>query len=229
MKANEIMTKTVISIGPETPVREVAALMTEKRISGLPVVANGKVLGIVSQSDLLHRQELRTEAKHKWWLRVFSDPDRLATEYTKSHGLKAADVMTRRVVSVTEDTALADVAATLDRNGIKRVPVLSGGRLVGLIARSDLVKALTQAPSPIKAAAVDNGTLQRTLSDKMKAQDWLSATYLNTVVEDGRVELWGYIDTAAQHRALRVLVEETTGVKAVEDHLIVGRLPISAV
>jgi CBS domain-containing protein len=229
MKARDIMTKTVVSIRPETPVREVAALMTEKRVSGVPVVADGKVLGIVSQGDLLHRQKLGTEAKHRWWLRVFSDPDRLATEYTKSHGLKAADIMARKVISVSEDTELTDVAATLDRNGIKRVPVLCDGKIVGLITRSDLVKALSQAPSRAHAMTVDNGTLQRTLSDKMKAQDWLSATYLNTVVTDGRVELWGHIDTAAQHRALHVLVEDTAGVTAVEDHLIVGRLPISAI
>ncbi len=228
MKARDVMTKSVVSVGPDTPVREVAARMTEQRISGVPVVAaDGAILGMVTQGDLLHRKELGTEAKHRWWLRVFSDPDRLAAEFTKSHGLKAADVMARQVVSVTEEAELSDVAAILDRNRINRVPVLRNGALVGLIARSDLVKALSHVPSAKVSAEVDNATLQRVIADKMKAQSWLSAGYLTTIVTDGTVALWGHIESPVQHRALLVLIEETTGVKAVDDHLVVGRLPIA--
>jgi CBS domain-containing protein len=228
MKARDIMTKAVMTVSPDTPIRDVALLMTEKRISGVPVVdKTGKVIGIVSQSDLLHRQELGTETRHKWWLRVFSDPDRMAIDFSKSHGIKVGDIMTRQIVSVSDDADIAVVAAVLDRGNVKRVPVMRDGAMVGLISRSDLVKAFCQTPTPDGTTAVDNATLQRVLSDKMKAQPWLSTGYLNTIVNDGTVELWGHIESPAQHRALRVLVEETSGVQKVEDHVVVGRMPVA--
>lgn len=229
MKARDIMTTAVISVRATTPVREVASLMIEKHISGVPVLgADGKVQGIVSQSDLLHRHELGTEIKRKWWLRAFSDPDRLATEFTKSHGLRAGDVMTRHVVSVQEDADLADVAAILDRNKIKRVTVLRNGELVGLISRTDLVNALKDSPATAAGAPIENAVLHRVLADKMKAQPWLSTGYLNMIVSNGAVQLWGHVESQVQHRALRVLIDETAGVTQVDDHLVVGRLPIAA-
>lgn len=223
MQAHHIMTKNVVSIRTETPVHDIAALMVEKRISGLPVVtAEGQVIGIISQSDLLHRHELRTESKQKWWLKVFSDPDRMAREFSKAHGLKAQDVMSRHVVSVDESTDLADVAAILDRNHIKRVPVLRDGKLIGLIARSDLVKALVKAPARDGSTSVDTAAVQRTIGEKIRKQTWLHSSYLNVIVENGTVHLWGFVASEDQRRALRVLVEETAGVKVIDDHLGVG-------
>jgi CBS domain-containing protein len=223
MQAHHVMTKSVVSVLPETSVRDISSLMVEKRVSGLPVVAaNGQVIGIVSQSDLLHRRELQTETKQKWWLKVFSDPDRIAREFSKAHGLRAQDVMSRHVISVDETTDLADVAAILDRNRIKRVPVLRGGKLVGVIARSDLVKALTKAPVIEGGASIDTAAVQRAISDKIRAQTWLNASYLNVIVEKGTVQLWGFVASEDQRRALRVLVEETAGVKSIDDHLGIG-------
>lgn len=223
MQAHEIMTKAVVSVRPETSVRDIAALMTDKRVSGVPVLAeDGTVLGIVSQTDLLHRRELGTETKQKWWLKLFSDPDRSAREFSKAHGLKAKDVMTRHVVSVDESTDLADVAAVLDRNRIKRVPVLRNGKMVGLIARSDFVGMLSRTPAAGGGVAVDTASLQRVLREKINAQSWLNASYLNVIIDDGNVQLWGFVGSNEQRRALRVLVEETEGVKSVDDHLGVG-------
>jgi CBS domain-containing protein len=223
MQAHDIMTKDVVLVRPDTPVRDIATLMIENRISGLPVVAaDGQVVGIVSQSDLLHRHELQTETKQKWWLKVFSDPDRIARAFSKAHGLKARDVMSRHVVSVDENNDLADVAALLDRNRIKRVPVVRNGKLVGLIARSDLVKALVKVPARTGAAHVDAATLHRMIGDKIRGQTWLNTSYLNVIVENGTVQLWGFVASEDQRRALRVLVEETEGVNAVDDHLSVG-------
>lgn len=223
MQAHHIMTKNVVSVRADTPVHDIAILMVEKRISGLPVLAaDGQVMGIVSQSDLLHRHELQTETKQKWWLKVFSDPDRMAREFSKAHGLKARDVMNRHVVSVDENTDLADVAAILDHNHIKRLPVLRHGKLVGLIARSDLVKALVKAPVRDAVATIDHAALHRALAEKMRAQTWLNASFLNVIVDNGTVHLWGFVASEDQRRALHVLVEETAGVKAIEDHLAVG-------
>lgn len=230
MKARDVMTTTVISIEPAMPVKDIAALMSQKQISGVPVVAtDGRVIGIVSQGDLLHRHELGTEPRRRWWLKAFIDPDSLAREFIKTHGVKAADVMSRTVTSVGPDTDLADVAAILDSRKIKRVPVLADGRIVGLITRTDLVKALARAPTTKRTASVDDATLQRVLADKMKAQHWLDASFISLVASNGMVELTGFAASPDQRKALRVLIEETAGVKKLDDRLTVGFPSMSAV
>jgi CBS domain-containing protein len=220
MKAQDIMTREVATVRPETSVREIAALLMEKNISGVPVVSDdGAIVGIVSEGDLLHRAEVGTERKHKWWFRIFADSDAAAREYAKAHGLSARDMMSRYVISVRDDADLRDVADILDRHRIKRVPVLRDGRLVGIISRRDLVRALSQAQPSSTPAELDNAALHMTLRDRFKSQSWLNDAYINVAVNDGVVELWGLVVSDDQHRALRTLVEETPGVRRVEDRL----------
>ncbi len=222
MKAHAIMSRNVITATPAQPVREIAALMTEKRISGIPVVsADGKVVGIVSESDLLRRSEIGTEPTRKWWLNFFSDPDALARQYTKTHGLRAEDVMTRPVISVSEDADLSEIASTLERQKIKRLPVLRDGKLVGIISRADLVRALSQA-AEAERPPVDDEVLEKVLLEKMRAQDWLDGTFINLAVRNGVVELNGAIASAEQRRALRVLIEEMDGIHRINDQLVIG-------
>lgn len=230
MKARDVMTTDVIVARPEASVYEIACLMTEKRISGVPVVnKSGDVIGMVSESDLLHRAELGTEPKHKWWLKIFADPDQMARDYAKSHGKRAVDVMARPVVSVEENQELVDVAQVLDSGKIKRVPVLKDGALVGMITRADLVKALSQTPRRRSEMTTDNGTLQKRINDEIKNQTWLPSSMLNVLVNNGVVEIWGFIDSQAQKRALRVLIEGIDGVTSIEDHVKVGRYAMAAV
>lgn len=220
MKAQEIMTRDVITVGPDTSVRDIAALMVEKHISGVPVLTdNGKIIGMVSQSDLLHRAELGTERRHKWWFRTFSDSYALAQEYAKAHGLKAHDIMSRYVVSVRDDAELRDVADILDSHRIKRVPVVQEGHLVGIITRGDLVRTLSQVEISKTVKKIDNAALHKTLHDRIRTQSWINESYINVTVNDGVVELWGFVDTADQRSALRALVEETEGVSRLEDKL----------
>lgn len=223
MKANEIMSRNVATVTPETPISEIAALMVEKHVSGVPVVGdNGNLLGMVSQSDLLHRAEVGTERKHKWWFRVFANSNALAREFVKTHGHRAHDIMTRHIVSVREDAELRDVADILDKHRIKRVPVVADGKLVGIITRGDLVRALSLVQIAKADKKVDNASLHKALQERMQKQPWINKTYVNLTANDGVVELWGFVDSAEQHRALRLLVEETDGVKKVEDKLKVG-------
>ncbi len=227
MKAQDVMTKTVVTVRPDTSIRDVAALMVDKHISGIPVVGeDGKMVGIVSQSDLLHRAEVGTERKHKWWFRLLADSQDMAREYAKAHGLRASDVMSRYVISVRPDAELSDVADILDNNKIKRVPVVEGANLVGLITRGDLVRALSlsQLARSTTVKKVDNAALHKTLQQRIRAQPWLGAdqTHINLTVSDGTVEMWGYIESEDQHKALRVLVEETEGVEKVVDKMMVG-------
>jgi CBS-domain-containing membrane protein len=223
MQARDIMTRSVITVGPETPLREIVSIMLDRHISGLPVVAHdGRIIGIVSQSDLLHRAELGTERKHKWWFRTFGDSNTLAKEFAKAHGLKAHDVMSRHVVSVREDSELGDVADILDNRRIKRVPVVQNGLLVGLITRGDLVRALSLVQVSTPTGKIENAPLHRMLRDRIRAQRWLNKNYINLTVDDGVVELWGFVESEDERNALRALVEETSGVTRVEDNVMVG-------
>jgi CBS-domain-containing membrane protein len=129
--------------------------------------------------------------------------------------------MSRYVVSVRDDAELRDVADILDSHRIKRVPVLREGRLVGIITRGDLVRALSQVQISKAAKKIDNAALHKTLHDRIRAQSWLNDTYINLTVNDGVVELWGLVVSTDRHRALLALVEETEGVSRVEDKLSV--------
>jgi CBS domain-containing protein len=223
MKAQDIMTRDLTTVSPNTSVRDIAAVMVEKHISGVPVLTdNGQIIGMVSQSDLLHRAELGTERKHKWWFRTLVDSNALAQEYAKAHGRKAHDIMSRYVVSVRDDAELRDVADILDNYRIKRVPVVQEGRLVGIITRGDLVRALSQVQISKAVKKIDNAALHKTLHDRIRTQSWINESYISLTVNDGVVELWGFVDTIDQHSALRALVEETDGVSRVEDKLSVG-------
>jgi CBS-domain-containing membrane protein len=226
VKAQDIMTRDVVTVGPHTSVPDIAAIMMERHISGVPVlIDHGGIIGIISQSDLLHRVEIGTEKRErprKWWFLNLADADALAREYAKAHGLKAQDVMTRYVISVREDTELRDVADILDRHRIRRVPVIQAGRLVGIITRGDLVRTLSQVQISRSDENVDNAVLHKALHDRIRAQLWVNESYISVTVNDGVVELWGFVDTVDQHSALRALVEETDGVSRVEDKISVG-------
>ena len=224
MNAQETMTKDVITVGPETTVGEIAGLLVRHRISAVPVLAeDDRVVGIVTQTDLGHRSETGTEKKRKWWLDVFADTDVKAREFIKSHGVKAEDVMSRVVVSVAKDASLSEVAEILDTHRIRQVPVMEGGKLMGMISRTDLVRKLAEVTVSAPAVRPDNGTLQKAIWGQIKAQPWLKAAYINLAVKDGVVELWGAVDFEEQRRALRVLVEGVSGVQKVENN--VGLFP----
>ena len=224
MKAHEAMTKDVIKVGLDTTVGEIAALLVQHRISAVPVVADEtNVVGIVSQTDLGHRSETGTEKRRKWWLEAFADPDSKAREFIKSHGLRAKEIMSRFVVSVSPQANLAEVAEILDTHRIRQVPVMDGGKLVGMISRADLVRKLAEVKTGAPAVRPDNSALQKAIWDQVKAQGWLKSAYVNLIVRDGVVELWGAVDSNEQRRALRILVEGVRGVRKVEDRL--GVLP----
>jgi CBS domain-containing protein len=224
MNAQDAMTKDVVTVGLQTTVGEIAGVLVRHRISAVPVVSDdNRVVGIVSQTDLGHRSETGTEKRRKWWLDVFADTDSKAREYIKSHGLKARDVMSRVVISVSKNASLAEVADVLDSHGIRQVPVMDDGKLVGMISRADLVRKLAEIKIAAPAARPDNGVLQKAIWDEIKTQPWLESAYINLAVQDGIVELYGVVDSDDQRRALRILVEGVRGVQKVKDN--VGLFP----
>lgn len=228
MKASDVMSTNVVTVAPDTPVKEIARLMTEKRISGVPVVGrDGQLVGILSETDLMHRAETGTERPRKWWLGVFQDADSLARAYAKAHGLKAGDIMSSSVVSVEASTELQQVADLLEKRKLKRVPVLENGRLVGIITRGDLVRALASV-SAAPASQSDDRAVLKAIDRRMKEQAWVNASLIAVSVDNGIAEVRGLVPSADQQRALRILVEETPGVVGVVDKMTVHPIIMSA-
>lgn len=223
MKARDVMTSGVVTVPPSASVRQIARLMADKRISGMPVVSlEGEVLGIVSESDLLRRTELGTEPQEAHWTHFFSEAEEQAREFSKSHGRKAYDVMSRPVVSVQDDIELSDVARTLDQHKIKRVPVLRNGKMIGMIARSDLVRALSRAGTHDGDIHLGDAVIHQTISETLKKQPWFDASYLNLTVKEGVVRAWGYVQSKDQLEAIQILISEIPGVVRVDANLTLG-------
>jgi CBS domain-containing protein len=227
MRAKDVMTTHVITVAPDTPVREVATLLAERAISGVPVVdGTGRVVGIVSEGDLMHRTETGTERhpthRRSWWLDGLAAERDLARDYIKSHGRTAKDIMTREVISVTEDTDLGDVATLLETHRIKRVPVMQDGRLVGIISRANLVRALAAAPIPTStAASVDDRSIRTSLLAELKDKEWAHVWPADIIVRDGVVHFWFTDDQPEEQRAaMRIAAENTPGVRGVEQRLV---------
>ncbi len=220
----DVMTRDVITIAPDTPVQEVAKLLYERHISGAPVVdAGGKVVGVLSEGDLMtHTAALGEEAPPRsWWLRLFADRTSRAEDYLKTHGLTAADVMTRDPVTVAPDAGLAAVARLLEKHRIKRAPVVEGGRLVGIVSRANLLRGLVTAEAPGEVTADDRDIAKR-LEAALDAESF--GGLINPIVQDGTVHLWGLVDNDTERRAIVLLAQRVPGVKAVEDHL--GHRPL---
>jgi len=231
MRAVDVMTTNVITVEPDTPVQEIAKMLSEKSISGVPVVGiDGRLVGIVSEGDLLHRVETGTERRpdrstgrrRSWWLDTVAADEELARDYVKSHGRTANDVMTREVISVEETTELADIANLLETKRVKRVPVVRDGKLVGIVSRANLVRALAAAGPRLTAdTAADDRTIRQKLLAELRGQEWVHTWAADILVRDGIVHIWISDDRPEQEgRALRVAAENIPGVRGVEEHIV---------
>jgi CBS domain-containing protein len=223
MKASDVMTPTVMTVTPETPVPEIAQLMLERRVSGLAVVdAKGAIVGVVSEGDLIRRPEIETDKRRSWWLRFFTSDEDLARGYVKTHGLHATDIMTQPAETVAPDADLAEVVSVLEAKRIKRVFVEDRGRLAGVITRADLLRAL-HAREALAAKAVppdDQEIRSRILKAVGEQAAWASGTVLNVQVTGGVAHIWGQTEYESQRKALLLLVEGIPGVKSVVPHLV---------
>jgi CBS domain-containing protein len=222
----DVMTTDVITVEPGRSVQSVATLLAERGISGAPVVdASGRLVGIVSEGDLLHRAEIGTARRHRerrrsWWLDHFASD--AARDYVKSHGRTVEDIMTRNVVTVSEDTELADVAAILEAQRIKRVPVIRDGKIVGIISRANLVRALGATKgAPPREGEADDRTIRARLLAELGREGWAKIWPEDVIVRDGVVHFWLTSDEPEEKRqALRVAAETIPGVHGVEEHLL---------
>jgi len=221
MLAKDVMTRQVVTVPPDASVPDVARLLLERRISAVPVVApDGRLLGIVSEGDLIRRPEVAGPRRRSWWLSLLSGAGDDPAEYVKAHGGRVGDVMTRPVVTVREDTAVADIARLLEERRIKRVPVVRSGKLVGIVSRADLLRGLASLRTRARptARATDRAIRDRLLK-RLARESWAPLGQLNVIVTDGVVHLWGLADSPEQRQALQVAAREVNGVRGVEDHL----------
>jgi CBS domain-containing protein len=222
MQAADIMTTSVVTVAPDATAQEAAALMLRSRVSALPVVEpSGKLVGIVSEGDLIRRAELGTERERSWWLELLTSNRTLAADYVKSHGRKVSELMTRNVVTASPDTPVNAIALLLERHAIKRVPILDKGVLKGIVSRANLVQGLAglKLEAPERRAGKDAEIREEILARLLRApwRPWL----LNVTVHDGIAELWGIANSREEKAAAGVAVENAPGVVSVNNHIIV--------
>jgi CBS domain-containing protein len=222
MHARDVMTTDVITVGPETTIGEIAALLLDRRISAVPVIENGDIVGIVSEGDLMRRPETDTDTGSSPWLSLLTGPGVAPDRFSKAHGTTAREVMTRNVITVTPDTPLDQVAHVLESKRIKRVPVVENGRLVGILSRANLLHGLVAARvsrDRSESSAQQDRRIRGEVQEVLRKNPWLERDHVNLVVNDSVVHVWGIVRSEEHRKALYVALRAIPGVKSVEDHL----------
>ena len=219
MRAHQIMTRPVVSVTPDTTILEAANTMLQKHVSGLPVIdAAGKLVGIVSEGDFIRRAEIDTQRKRGRWLKFILGPGKSASDFVHEHGRKVSEVMTTSPLTVKEDTTLAEIVDLMERNNVKRVPVMRGEQVVGIVSRANLLQAVSSLARQVPDPTADDDHIRNRIIDAMEKNDWCPFG-LSVIVRDGIVHLSGVITEERTRQAAMVAAENVQGVKKVHDHL----------
>jgi CBS domain-containing protein len=220
MNAQQVMTREVVSIGPDASVWEAACLMLEKKISGLPVIDDkGDLVGVLTEGDCLRRTETGTERTRPRWLEFLTSPDRLADDYVHAHGRKVSEVMTRDVATVAEGVSLEEIVHLMETKRIKRVPVLREGKVVGIVSRANVLHALASLARPLPSTSPDDATIRDRVLVELDARAWAPRHLIDVTAKDGVVDLWGVVLADNQRKAAVVAAENVPGVRSVRSHL----------
>ncbi|TIO49878.1 MAG: CBS domain-containing protein [Mesorhizobium sp.] len=228
MQAQAIMTTPVISIDASASIAKAADLMLTRKISCLPVTRGGAMAGIISEGDFLRRQELGTQRVRPRWLEFLAGPGKIADEYVHANGRRVGEVMTTEVVSAPLGTSLAEIVELMARHDIKTVPIVDAGKIVGIVTRSDLLRALLRILPKSSAATADDELIRRTIVAELQQQSWSGGDLIGVTVDKGVVELNGAIFDERQRKAAIVAAENVAGVKKVTDKLFCAG-PLSVV
>jgi CBS domain-containing protein len=219
MRAHQIMTRPVITVTPETSIVEAANIMLQRHVSGLPVVdGGGKLVGVVSEGDFIRRSEIGTGRKRGRWLRFILGPGKSAADFVHEHGRKVSEVMTKTPLTITEDTALAEIVDIMEKNHVKRLPVTRGDQVVGIVSRANLLQAVASLARQVPDPTADDDHIRNRVIDTLEKNDWCPFG-LSVIVKDGIVHLSGVITEERSRQAAMVAAENVAGVKKVHDHL----------
>ncbi|MGZ7030282.1 MAG: CBS domain-containing protein [Terriglobales bacterium] len=219
MRAHQIMTRPVVTVTPETTIVDAANLMLQRHVSGLPVVdGSGKLVGVVSEGDFIRRSEIGTGRSRGRWLRFILGPGKSASDFVHEHGHKVGEVMTTSPLTITEDTALAEIVALMERNNVKRLPVVRGDKVVGIVSRANLLQAVASLARQVPDPTADDDHIRNRVIDALEKNDWCPFG-LSVIVRDGIVHLSGVITEERARQAAVVAAENVEGVKKVHDHL----------
>jgi CBS domain-containing protein len=221
MQAIDVMVRDVVTVHPETDIADAVKLLAERDISALPVVdAQGALVGIISEADLIHRVEIGTEKRRPRLMESLTGATTLAEEFARSHGKKVGEIMTTDVVTAAEDASLAQIASLFERHRIKRVPIVRDGKVVGVVSQTNLIQALASVTGIVNAGAdADRRIRDEILSRLEQQQDWTDFGSRNITVSDGVVHLWGLINSDVERHALTALAESVPGVSRVSDEM----------
>jgi CBS domain-containing protein len=229
MQAEAIMTAPVIGIEPTASISDAAGLMLSRKISGLPVIRNdGTLVGIVSEGDFLRRGELGTKQKRSRWLEFLVSPGRAADEYVQANGRRIDEVMTADVVTVSPGASLPEIVELMTRHHVKRIPIVDDGNVVGIVTRSDLLRALLKVLPGSAPADTDDEQIRQSIIAELATQKWAGKDIIDVIVNKGAVELSGAIFDERERQAAIVAAENVAGVKAVKDSLFCAG-PLSVV
>lgn len=225
MNASDIMTDKVVTAHPDDTVLSIVDKMLDHRISAVPVIdEEGRVVGIVSEGDLLSRPETSTARRPSWWLSLFAAPDEQARAFLKSHGTRASDIMTRKVVTATEDESAADIARKLEQHHVKRVPIVRDGKLVGIVSRANLLRSFASGMGS-DTADRESGTIRDTILSRLESAG-IATHLLSVTVTDDTVELWGMAESSQQVTAVRAAAEGAAPSRTVVNNLSVRDFPM---
>ena len=217
LSARDLMAAEVVTSPPETPVMALVRLFTDRGVSAVPITdASGTLLGIVTERDLIRRLADEDQQPAGWLARLTSTPNARAARYAGSHGATAREVMTEKVVTVAPDATAAHVAHVMERHGIRRVLVTEGGRLLGMVTRTDLLRALVADRPP--EGEVSDERIRAAILAAMRRESWADTLHVTVDVRGGEVEFYGFSRSASVQRALRVLAENVPGVSKVVDN-----------
>ena len=231
MLAHQIMSRHVVTVGVDASVADAIAIMLGHHVSGLPVVdAAGRLVGIVSEGDFVRRAEIDTERKRGRWLTFLAGADRVALDFARSHGRKVGEIMTRSPVTIAEDTPLAEIVDIMERHHVKRLPVVCGNSLVGMVTRTDFLPAVarlvrrTVAKDGAKNGTPNDERIRELVIAAMADAPWRPCA-MNVAVSGGIVSLRGSVRSEKARQAAIIAAENVAGATRVEDGLTIYPAP----
>ncbi|MBY0322732.1 MAG: CBS domain-containing protein [Reyranella sp.] len=220
MHAKDVMTGSVICINVGDSIFDAAELLLGARVSAVPVVDDkNAVVGIVSEADLVRRAEIGTAPKKNWLARLLASDVSAANDFAAAHTQRVADVMTKEVVTAGPDAPLRELVELMERHGIKRIPIVRDGALVGVVSRADLLCALLSREPDRPLTQPSDTALRQAVIEAVEKRAWSSRWPTHVFASGGVVDLWGFVDDDATRKAYGVAAENVPGVRGVNNHL----------